>query len=433
MSVTIDTELKNFKDKVENSLESMNNAVTNLSDKITTAIASNNSTKDSFSANYKSENKDAILSKFNSMNKKFELIKSSITGELKSALSSSKILVENVTKLEELKEQIEQAEQRKSSAESSKSGCDTNSSEYSRYSNIISEASSEIETKTKSFDELQESSKKLLQSLKSMDANSALLKADDSPLSVSELAAIKNGYNFDKFSYKASNGETVTGYIYVPKFNTDVNGVPVSIFLHGSGEFENGAAKAEMGKYLAKGTVQPNGIVIVPQGKSKHGWREDPDWNRVAYQNALIEYTNKVVEDHNGDPKRISIMGHSLGGFGALSFASNHPNYFSAVVCSGGGGDWVKGAQGYKNLATSKVILVSGTKDSNVKYERSVKVLEQMKKLGLGNSVQLITLKGRDHGITPDLYDGQKTLKFNIFGEKNVSVVDWAMGVSREA
>ena len=431
MSVTIDTELKNFKDKVGNSLDSMKNAVTNLADKLSTAIASNNSTKDSLSANYKSENKEAVLSKFTSMNKKYDKIKNSVTGELNSALSSSQVLIDNVTKLEELKQAIEDAEAKKKSAESSRSSCESGSSEYNHYSSIISEASREIETKTKSFNELQDSSKQLLESLKNLDANSELVSGSESALSVSELAALKSGYTFDKFSYRASNGETVFGYMYVPKFSTDVEGVPVSIFLHGSGEFENGAIKAEMGRYLDKGTVQPNGIVIVPQGTSDHGWRKDPDWNKVSYQDALIEYTNKVVEDYNGDPNRISIMGHSLGGFGALSFASHHPNYFSAVVCSGGGGDWVKGNQGYKNLATSKVILVSGTNDSNVRYERSVKVVNKMKSLGLGNSVQLITLKGRDHGITSDLYNG-KALKFDIMGEKNVSVVDWAMSISRE-
>ena len=67
MSVTIDTELKNFKDKVGNSLDSMNNVVTSLGEKLDTAVASNNSAKDSFSANYNSENKSTVLSKFDSI------------------------------------------------------------------------------------------------------------------------------------------------------------------------------------------------------------------------------------------------------------------------------------------------------------------------------------------------------------------------------
>ena len=117
MSVEIDTELKNFKDKVGNSLDSMKSAVNNLADKLSTAIASNNSTKDSLSANYKSENKEAVLSKFTSMNKKYEKIKNSVTGELNSALSSSQVLIDNVTKLEELKQAIEDAEAKKRSAE----------------------------------------------------------------------------------------------------------------------------------------------------------------------------------------------------------------------------------------------------------------------------------------------------------------------------
>ena len=114
------------------------------------------------------DDKTDVLSKFDAMNKELNSVNTSVNGVLKSALTSSKLIIDNVTKLEELKRDIDEAEAKKRSAESSKSSCDPTSSEYSYYSNIIDEKRREIESKTKSFNELQDSSKKLLESIKAL-------------------------------------------------------------------------------------------------------------------------------------------------------------------------------------------------------------------------------------------------------------------------
>ena len=103
----IDQELLTFKTKVEPSLGAMESTVSQITDKLSNLTQASNATKDAFANYYNSENKSTILAKFDSINKVYSQINSSLQGDMKAILNSAKTLIAKVDELITLKQQID--------------------------------------------------------------------------------------------------------------------------------------------------------------------------------------------------------------------------------------------------------------------------------------------------------------------------------------
>lgn len=125
--------------------------------------------------------------------------------------------------------------------------------------------------------------------------------------------------------------------LYTPSTIDESKKTPLIVWLHGSGEvgvgeetFFNSGLLKTLNKWKRQGF---NAYVICPHLSGNYNTGR---WNKESTRDNLKALLDKFIEDHNIDVDRIIVVGHSLGGQGALYMAYELPEYFSrCVVLSG--------------------------------------------------------------------------------------------------
>lgn len=125
--------------------------------------------------------------------------------------------------------------------------------------------------------------------------------------------------------------------LYVPSTLDESKKTPLIVWLHGSGEvgvgentFFNSGLLKTMEKWKHEGF---NSYILCPQLAGNYNTGR---WNKETTRDNLQTLLDKFIAEHNIDTERIFIVGHSLGGQGALYMAHELPEYFSrCVVLSG--------------------------------------------------------------------------------------------------
>ncbi len=107
-------------------------------------------------------------------------------------------------------------------------------------------------------------------------------------------------------------------------------GVPLILFLHGSGERGTDLEKVKAWgpPAIAEKDADFPFMVISPQ------LADGEAWHALALKGLL----DQVLAKYNVDRRRVYLTGLSLGGYGAWDLASRYPEYFAAVapICGGG-------------------------------------------------------------------------------------------------
>jgi len=105
-------------------------------------------------------------------------------------------------------------------------------------------------------------------------------------------------------------------------------GRPLLVFLHGRGGEPDSSLSDELFVALRDLGDRAPAIAFVNGGDhSYYHDRDDGPWGRYVIEEAL-----PAALRHTGaDPRRIAIGGVSMGGFGALDLAREHPDRFCAV------------------------------------------------------------------------------------------------------
>jgi predicted peptidase len=118
---------------------------------------------------------------------------------------------------------------------------------------------------------------------------------------------------------------------FVPKsYSAKGAGVPLILFLHGSGERGTDVEKVKAWgpPAIAEKDADFPFLVISPQ------LADGEAWHALALKGLL----DQVLAKYNVDRRRVYLTGLSLGGYGAWDLASRYPDYFAAVapICGGG-------------------------------------------------------------------------------------------------
>lgn len=141
-----------------------------------------------------------------------------------------------------------------------------------------------------------------------------------------------------KFESKYVTDDGVMPYaLYTPSTINESEKTPLIVWLHGSGEvgcgqetFFNSGLLKTMNKWRRQGF---NAYVICPHLSGSYNTAR---WNRESTKENLQKLLDQIIDEYNIDPERIIVVGHSLGGQGALYMAHELPEYFSrCVVLSG--------------------------------------------------------------------------------------------------
>jgi S-formylglutathione hydrolase FrmB len=105
-------------------------------------------------------------------------------------------------------------------------------------------------------------------------------------------------------------------------------GRPLLIFLHGRGGDPDSSLSDELFAALHGLGDRAPAIAFVNGGDhSYYHDRDDGPWGRYVVDEALPAALRRT----GADPRRVAIGGISMGGFGALDLARQHPNRFCAV------------------------------------------------------------------------------------------------------
>ncbi|OGV39186.1 MAG: phospholipase [Lentisphaerae bacterium GWF2_49_21] len=164
---------------------------------------------------------------------------------------------------------------------------------------------------------------------------------------------------------------------------------PLLIFLHGAGErgTDNKAQMKHSVSDIVKIGYEKNPFfMIVPQCPKNRRWVE-VDWGANSHTMPetpsipfllLFDVIYKVSKDFPVDPKRIYVMGISMGGFGTWDAISRSPDLFAAAIPVCGGADTVQAAK----LAKFPIWVFHGGNDTTVKTKRSRDMVEAIKKAG---------------------------------------------------
>lgn len=99
--------------------------------------------------------------------------------------------------------------------------------------------------------------------------------------------------------------------------------VPLIVFLHGSGERGNDLQKVKThGPFKYKNLIKEPVAILAPQCP------ENTWWDTVTVYHLIKEIQSK----YKIDDSRIYLTGLSMGGWGTLKLAMEHPEMFAAVV-----------------------------------------------------------------------------------------------------
>ena len=407
---TIPQELVSFKNSVSPSLDTMKTTSTTLQDKIQEMMTANDRAKEGVNTYYQSENKDTVINKFTRMNDIYKKINSSLKDDFDKILKESEELVKLIEELEQINEDIKNLQ----TVINSESGIDTASQQR------ITTANSNLITKQNEFTTKCNEAKTKFDQLKSMDESLSFV-SEFTPDS-SYLAKLSQlGYGtFEKKTFRASNGITLSYYVYVPDYGEEVEGLPVHLYLHGSGESGDGALSTGLPKMLRDKTITPSGIVICAQAPTSSAFYDK------SYQKALVELTDQVAEDNNGDKNKISLSGHSYGAIVGYQMIGNFPNHFAAFMP-------ISGNSGGANEGTTstKIWAFHGSNDlgnNGTDYNNTKNLVASINKSG--GDATLYTYQGEGHGRVQN-YTFERTFQYKD-GE-TYNPLEWAFLQSLEA
>ena len=407
MAVTIEQELLTFYDKLNGNISGVSSTVSNINSKLSSIKATNTSLSSAVSSNYQGDGVASALSSFSSINSAIDAINASLTEGPIKVISEANDLITKIAELKKLKDEIDALEKEKSdlggrwSTSSGKSESEVNS-----HNNKISELETKISDKEKEFKEKHEEAKSKLSEIKAINPEIKVSKPADNQSDLQQailqnLDSLQPG-QFNKFSYTGKNGETINYCIYVPANVSTTTGLPLHLYMGGSGE----VGKAEAGglcKLLKEGQ-QSTGVVVVLEAKDSNSYE------KTNYLQTAKELSDSVAAKYKCDVKRISISGHSLGGQGCINMAEMYPDYFSVVVPVCGYNDRARGTfvggskdDAYAALAKCKIRAVCGVGDTN-----SIN--------GIKSVAKYVKNKGGDMTIT--MVPGGHRIQFKEYGKE---------------
>lgn len=180
-------------------------------------------------------------------------------------------------------------------------------------------------------------------------------------------------------------------YTYgIPKSYQPWHKNPLIVFLHGGGE---GVGDGDDYFPQIWPHSSPAGYVTVcPTVLEKIGLA----WNNERHVNYVRTIVKEMQSKYNIDPRRMYLMGHSMGGFGCFYIGTRTTDLFAAISpWSGGPNGWVP-----NNLKYTPAYIIHGNKDPQVRVEGSREADRQLTQLKYYHVYVELSIEG--HGVPQD-------------------------------
>lgn len=187
--------------------------------------------------------------------------------------------------------------------------------------------------------------------------------------------------------WEASDGSIVTFHLTVPNMVHPDDKMPLVLFLH------PGTPNSGYVPYYSEDFVN---LLISPAMDMKDALIVAPDCNFGNFNNKaaidqVMELVKKVCEVYPVDRQRTVVVGYSMGGQGAWSFARAHADFFrAAIVMASGMPD------GFGNPRIEVPVLVMHSQaDEVIAYQQVKTGVEAMQ--AAGNDVTFDTIADANH------------------------------------
>ena len=178
-----------------------------------------------------------------------------------------------------------------------------------------------------------------------------------------------------KKAYLSAVDQTLQPYrLFIPTSYDPKKPAPLVITLHGMGGDENSMFDGYGATGTLKKEAEKRGFILAsPKG------REPASMYRGTGETDVLDVLAEVQRDYKIDPRRIYMMGHSMGGYGTWSIAMAHPEKFAALGPIAGGGD----PRGMEKIKGIPHFVVHGDNDKTVNVTQSRAMVEAGRKLGM--------------------------------------------------
>jgi predicted esterase len=202
-------------------------------------------------------------------------------------------------------------------------------------------------------------------------------------------------------------GEKLAYVLYASSKVSKDHKAPLIVALHGLGGDGNFLVRDRLVDLAEAGGY----VVVGPLGYNVSGWYGSPPiamGGRPIEPANLAELSEKDVmnvlrmtrEEFNIDPDRIYLIGHSMGGAGALFLGQKHAGTWAAVAAIAPAAFMMERDRAAilspLKAAGVPVMIIQGDKDTVVPPENTRRWGESLKELGLKG--EYIELAGGDHG-----------------------------------
>ena len=183
---------------------------------------------------------------------------------------------------------------------------------------------------------------------------------------------------------------------------------PLLVFLHGSGQrgYDNVQQLKAAPSVMCESqlVVRYPCAMLVPQCPGKCNWTS-PVSSKHDMTDVLLEMIDDVLRDQRIDPRRVYLVGTSMGGFGVWRVAARAPRRFAAVVPIAGGAS--------EDIADSLVDVpiwaVHSIDDESVPVKHTQQIIAAIRERG-GNP-RFLELTNAGHGAWRDVFqDGSPVL-----------------------
>lgn len=182
--------------------------------------------------------------------------------------------------------------------------------------------------------------------------------------------------------------------------------VPLIVFLHGSGERGNDLEKVKAHSPFTYKNLMKEPVAILAPQCPENTW-----WDTVTVY-ALIK---EIQSKYKIDPSRIYLTGLSMGGWGTLKLAMEHPEMFAAVVSVCAPTDRVMYANihQYKNL---NMKIFHGGMDDVVLPENAFNFYQKLHPVN--SSAELTIFPNDNHNSWDSTYSNPKLYEWMLSKRK---------------
>lgn len=199
-------------------------------------------------------------------------------------------------------------------------------------------------------------------------------------------------------------GETMPYSVFVSSQVSDERPSPVIVTLHGLGV---GAGFMLRGRALD--LAEEGGYILVgPMGYNEAGWYGspvitfgdapvEPENLRELSEQDVMNVLDLILEEFNVDEERVYIMGHSMGGAGALYLGAEHAERFAAIGAIAPAAFRIDPSILAPVSDSMPVIIVHGDADTLVPVDQARRWVDWM--AGNGMEHEYHELEGVDHGV----------------------------------